>query len=128
MTTAPSASLVLLAQADGLLSRGDQVGRQALRIACWLTRAALEQRVDELLAAKGWAADRATMRTRMSCLESAYVDEPELVARAEYAWAALSRVCHQHAYELGPTIIEARQLGTVVAELGTQPNSPRSTG
>lgn len=122
MTTAPSASLVLLAQAAGLLSRGNQVGRQAVRIACWLTRSALEQRVDELLAANGWDAGTATMRTRMSCLESAYVEEPALVARAEYAWAALSRVCHQHAYEFGLTVTEARALGEVVATLGQARN------
>ena len=118
-TAAPPA---LLAQADALLAdeAAGAARRQAVRIACWLTRSALEQQVVALLAAKGWDVGDASMRTALSCLEAAYADDdPELVARAEYAWAALSRVCHQHAYELAPTVAEARHLRAVVAELGT---------
>lgn len=111
-------SVALLAQADALLTDGARGGRQSVRIACWITRSALEQRVDELLTAKGWEAGGASMHSRLSCLESAYAaDERDLVARAEFAWSALSRLCHHHAYELTPTVSEARHLGEVVAGL-----------
>ncbi|MBW9208631.1 hypothetical protein KV100_03115 [Mumia sp. zg.B21] len=119
MSAPPTVSVLLLVQADGLIADSEQGGRHSLRIACWLTRAALEQRVAELLDAKGWDAGRANMRSRLSCLESAYAADDDVVAsQAEYAWAALSRVCHKHAYELAPTVTEARHLGTVVAGLG----------
>ncbi|WP_211288171.1 hypothetical protein [Mumia flava] len=82
----------------------------------------------ELLDARGWPVEDASMRSTMSCLESAYADkDAELVAQAEYAWSALSRVCHQHAYELGPTVSEARHLGELVAGLGVQTTNGTGT-
>lgn len=116
--SATTPTLALLDQADGLLADETGTRSQSIRIACWLTRSALEHQVVALLAEKDWVAGEATMRSAMTCLEAAYAeDDPDLVARAEYAWAALSRVCHQHAYELAPTVAEARSLGEIVARL-----------
>jgi len=55
------------------------------------------------------------MRSLISCLESAYSDdEPDLVIQAEYAWAGLSKAAHYHAFELSPTLSEARNLLALV--------------
>ena len=42
------------------------------------------------------------MRTQLICLRS-YLEDAPLAARAGHAWSALSRACHHHPYELGPT-------------------------
>lgn len=89
----------------------------SLRRACWLARTALELVITELLGAKGVAADRASERARLSCLEGLYVDDRALAHRAEYAWSRLSEACHQHAYELAPTHLEVQHLVGLVAEL-----------
>lgn len=86
--------------------------------ACWLGLAALEERVDALLADRGVdPGPRASVASRFSCLEVAYADEPDLVARASYAWTQLSEACHQHAYRLSPTYAEARGLLDAVGSL-----------
>lgn len=91
--------------------------RQAIRRACWLARAALEAQVEELLEAKGIDARKASERAKLSCLEGAYLDQRDLVARAEFAWSRLSEACHQHAYELSPTHAEAKHLIGLVGSL-----------
>ena len=89
----------------------------SLRRACWLARTALEGVITELLKIKGVAADRASERAKLSCLEGLYVDDRALAHRAEYAWSRLSEACHQHAYELAPTYPEVQHLVGLVAEL-----------
>ncbi|MFW6600047.1 hypothetical protein ACQBAU_12995 [Propionibacteriaceae bacterium Y2011] len=91
------------------------------RVACWLGRAALEDRITELLARKGvqpgpWA----SIRSQLSCLEVAYADEPSVATTAQYAWTRLSEGCHQHAYAMSPTYAEVRHLLDRVASLESQ--------
>ena len=45
-----------------------------------------------------------TMRSQVLCL-TAYLD-PGTARRAAYLFAALSRACHYHPYELAPTAAE----------------------
>lgn len=94
------------------------------RLACWLSRSALESVVESLLRARGYDVHTMNMRTRLSCLEVAYEDELEISARAQYAWSRLSQACHQHAYQLDPTFSEADHLLSLVRRLAmAQPSS-----
>ena len=76
------------------------------RAAALLARQALEAAMAEL-----WAANRqtvglsaSTLRSQELCL-TAYLD-PGTASRAAYLFAALSRACHYHPYELPPTAAE----------------------
>lgn len=104
----------LLEQASGVLAGG---GEHSNRMACWIARSALESCVDDLLLARQRAAESASMRSRLSVLQVAYEQQPEVAQRAEYAWSRLSRACHHHAYELSPTATGAEHLIGVVDSL-----------
>ena len=83
-----------------------------------------------------WAANRqaaamagCTLRSQVLCL-TAYLD-PGTARRAVYLFAALSRACHYHPYELAPTAAElngwldqAAQLVTQLQAASTAPASP----
>lgn len=76
------------------------------RAAALLARQAIEAAMAELWAAKRQAAglSRARMRSQLLCL-TAYLDRGP-AGRAAYLFAALSRACHYHPYELAPTAAE----------------------
>ena len=80
------------------------------RAACWVTRRGLEAMVSLLLQLRGVDVGRATMNVQLICLRVAYEDDPALFSGLASAWDQLSRACHHHAYELTPTITEAREL------------------
>lgn len=109
----------LLSQATALLS--DATG-YSNRAACWIARAALESTVDELLAGRGRSAPEASMRSKLSVLQVAYVQQPDLTEKAEYAWSGLSRACHQHAFELTPAASEVHHLIALVGALIPSPD------
>lgn len=48
---------------------------------------------------------RASRATQLACLEQ-FLRDTELVRGVRTAWAALSRACHHHPYELAPTAPE----------------------
>lgn len=79
------------------------------RMACWLARSALESAVDELVLSSGWDAGSASMRSKLTVLQVLQGDRT-VAAQAHYAWARLSRACHQHSYELSPAYSEVRDL------------------
>jgi hypothetical protein len=56
------------------------------------------------------------MRTQLICLRS-YLEDAPLAARTSHAWAALTRACHHHAYELAPTVTELQSWFIVVRDL-----------
>lgn len=90
----------------------------SLRVACWMSRLALERVVDELLGAKGVSVPRATMASRLAALEVLYrEDDPTVAQRAGYAWARLSNASHYHAFELTPSVAEVRGLVELVEKL-----------
>lgn len=94
--------------------------RQANRVAAFLIRQALEEVVHaqcELLIHR--LDHPVRMQSRLTVLY--LFASAEVATTAAYAWFALSRACHHHAYELGPTASELRHLlglvqGLAVAE------------
>ncbi|MFE6923804.1 hypothetical protein ACFVAV_22455 [Nocardia sp. NPDC057663] len=87
------------------------------RIGAWLTRTALEEIIGDLLRARGIEPGRASGHARLSCLEVAYRDSPEVATQAQYAWTRLSEACHHHAYQLSPTHQEVVHLLDIVQKL-----------
>lgn len=57
------------------------------------------------------------MRSKLTVLQVAYEQDPDVVLQAEYAWNALSRACHHHAFELTPSGSEVRHVIDLVAAL-----------
>jgi len=112
----------LIAQASELLSAQGSVHRPSLiRSASWLARSALEDLVTSILRARGYEPGKASMRSRLTCLEAA---DQELAETAEFVWSALSRACHHHAFELAPTPGEIRHLVSVVDALARRTIGP----
>lgn len=112
MTAEPRAS-ALLDVARTLL---DGAHPDRNRMACWITRAAMERAVSDLLDRADLATGRANMRSKLTCVHVARTGT-DIPARCEYAWARLSEACHQHAYELSPTRTESLHLIELVASL-----------
>jgi hypothetical protein len=110
----------LLELATAQLNAGDA---HANRRACWLARSVIEERLEALLTARGVdVGPFASTRSKLSCLEAAYADEPELTNRAQYLWSRLSEACHQHAYQLSPTYAEVSHLLTLLRSI-SEPTS-----
>ncbi len=85
------------------------------RVAAWYARGALEDVTVDLLVDRLKSDPRKlTMASRLACLR---VLCPELSDEADHAWWALSRVCHQHAFELTPTAMEVAHLIEQVTQL-----------
>jgi hypothetical protein len=113
----------LLAEARSLISRPDaSMAGVWPRTAAFLARQALEDAVDASWAASPATAPmlQASMWSRLACLP-AYVSAPE-ARQVTFAYAALSRACHYHPYEMAPTAAELTgwiaDVETLVAELG----------
>ena len=107
----------LLAMADGLLRRADPTTAGLWpRASALLALHALEASLLRLWESRGLDLQGCSMRTQLICLRS-YLEDAKLAARTGHAWSALSRACHHHAYELGPTAGELRSWFSVVSEL-----------
>jgi len=117
MTTALLASPVELVDlADAVLrAHGSTWGGSWARAAALLTRQAVEGALDDLWTVRGVDLSPVSAHAQLICLR-AYLDDDVLAAEVRYAWGALSRACHHHPYELGPTADElARWIVTVRA-------------
>ncbi|GGR73690.1 hypothetical protein J2S40_001539 [Nocardioides luteus] len=110
---------------DAARAQLNQSDPHANRRAAWLARAAAEDAIGVLLAAKQLdPGRRANGRTLLSCLEALYRDDAPAVANhAQYAWSRLSEACHQHAYEMSPTHAEIAHLIDLVARLNQHASS-----
>lgn len=117
-----STSDSLLEQASAVLEGASDAHRN--RAACWITRAALENAVDDLLDAKQRSAPDASMRSKLTLLQVAFDQDNDVPARAEYAWSRLSQACHHHAFELSPNATEVRHLIGLVETLATDSARP----
>lgn len=53
------------------------------------------------------------MRSKLTVLEVAYAQDPEVPALAGYAWSGLSRASH-HAFEFTPAAAEVQYLNGLV--------------
>lgn len=110
-STGPASPADLLAAARNVCRGGVPIpGMSRARAACLLARQAMEQVIDALLAQRQLGCPAASARVRLICLAEAFDDDPEVGRRAAVAWDQLSSACHQHAYELGPTLGEAENL------------------
>jgi hypothetical protein len=104
----------LLAISRGLLSRPDAATAGLWpRASALLARQALETALDGYWSTRGVALDACPAKAQLICL-GAYFDDAELAVRVRSCWAALSDVCHHHAYELSPTVAELSVLLDVV--------------
>lgn len=107
----------LIEMADGLLRRADPATAGLWpRVSALLALQALEAGVERLWQLQALEFQGCSMRTQLICLRSYLADAP-LAARTGHAWSALSRACHHHPYELGPTAGELQSWFSVVNEL-----------
>lgn len=98
-----------------------------MRIAAFLIRQALEAEVSARCARLIVSIDHPVrMRSRLLVLRA--LDQSGIAAKAEYAWNALSRACHHHAYELAPTASELQHLLRVVTQLVDTRTSEQASG
>jgi len=107
----------MLEMAHGLLRRADPATAGLWpRVSALLARRALEASVARLWERHSLDLSACPVRAQLICLRS-YLGDPDLAARTSHAWAALSRACHHHPYELAPTSAELRAWFLVVGEL-----------
>jgi hypothetical protein len=82
---------------------------------CWarasalLARQSLEMAMDLLWRKRSPIMTQCSTTAQLLVLPS-YLRDQEAARHASYAWSALSRACHHHAYELPPTASELRSL------------------
>jgi len=99
----------LLARADALLAAPDRtaVGHSA-RLAAFLARQAVEDLIDARCAMLCGAQQiSGTTKAKLAVLKS--LDATETGAVLVGAWHQLTDFCHQHAYQLSPTVAEVRE-------------------
>ena len=86
------------------------------RATALLARQALEGAMDDLWRVRAPGMEHCSARAQLLCLAH-YLGDEELAERVSYAWAGLSRACHQHPYELSPTSAELIGWLTTVDQL-----------
>ncbi|MDR0489553.1 MAG: hypothetical protein LBG99_09245 [Propionibacteriaceae bacterium] len=105
----------LIEQAQKILDGSSSLPGVKIRLSLWYARAALEEytvaRLDGIVSCD--PADM-TMASRLIFLKEL---NPDVGQPASYAWWALSRACHYHAFELTPTQEEAEHLVGIVARV-----------
>ena len=117
----------LLARADALLAEPEAtaVGSSA-RLAAFLARQAVEDLIDARCAELcGVPAVNGTAKAKLAVLKS--LDPTPAAAALLGAWHQLTGFCHQHAYQLSPTVPEVRAQCLAVQRdcLGETPESGR---
>jgi hypothetical protein len=85
-----------------------------------LARQALEATLDAFWRLRAPGLESCSHRAQLLCLPfhltSRGPQDEELAERVAYTWAALSRACHQHPYELAPTSSELLEWIATVEE------------
>lgn len=90
---------------------------------CWarasalLARQSLEAAMDLLWRTRSPIVAQCSTTAQLLVLPS-YLRDQEAARDAGYAWSALSRACHHHAYELPPTASELRSLIKLTRQVG----------
>lgn len=119
----------LLGHAQSLIERLEGPEGVWPRAAALLARQVLEDALDHLWLAIHPGVIRAGRATQLTCL-GLMITDPGLVADVRSAWASLSRACHHHHYELGPTAAELErwihQTERLVEALGRTPTLPEA--
>lgn len=117
MTAAMAAALAGMARSA--LDAPGLAGGLSLRAAAFVARQALEAAIEAEV-----GAPEASMRAQLLCLVD---DDPERGGEASQLWWALTRACHQHAYELRPTRAEVGALvGRAAAWIDRAPTTASS--
>ena len=108
----------LVAVARDLLERPDPMTAGIWpRATALLARQALEGALDELWHVRAPGVEQCSAHAQLLCLPSYLQGDEQLAERARYAWAGLSRACHQHPYELSPTSSELLGWLAIVEQL-----------
>jgi hypothetical protein len=104
----------LISAARDLLERPDPTTAGIWpRASALLARHALESTLDELWRRRALGVELCSAKAQLLCLPT-FLGDPEFAGHVSYAWAGLSRACHQHPYELPPTSVELLDwIGTV---------------
>ena len=98
----------LLQAADDLLNRPDLALQGAWpRAVALLGRQALEGSLDQFWEVEFTNMKYASRRTQTLCLEQ-FIRDRDLTDGIRESWAALSRACHHHPFELSPTAAELK--------------------
>jgi len=92
-----------------LVDPGDALFGSWARASAMLARQSLESAIDLLWKTRAPLMAQSSMASQLLVLPS-YLRDQEAARDAAYAWSALSRACHHHAYELQPTASELRSL------------------
>lgn len=109
--------LGILELAERLLHRADPATAGLWpRASALLALQALEASLLHLWERRALDLHGCSMPTQLICLRT-YLDDAPLAARTGHAWSALSRACHHHPYELGPTAGELQSWFAVVGEI-----------
>lgn len=90
-----------MAAAEGLRRAPGQLLPAVSRGLALLARQSIESSLDELWEKRAPRMRECSMRAQLLCLPW-LLNDARLATDVGYAWAALSRVCHHHAYELPP--------------------------
>lgn len=100
-----------------------RLGTQSVwsRAAALLARQALEASLNELWHQRHPGVEEASTRCQLLCLP-AYLDD-ELAGEIGHVWAALTRACHHHPYELAPTAEELERWMNTVETLSQRARS-----
>jgi hypothetical protein len=98
------------------------------RASALLARQALEVALDDLWRLRASGVEQCSARAQLLCLPFYLRGDDDLAERASYAWAGLSRACHQHAYELPPTSSELLGWLATVEQLVARVKSMREVG
>lgn len=72
------------------------------RATALLARQAIEAALADLWSVRFPGMENCSYRAQLLCL-GYYLGDERLAEQTSYAWACLSRACHQHPYELPPT-------------------------
>ena len=92
-----------------LVEPGDALFGSWSRASALLARGSLEAAIDLLWRTRAPLMADCSMAAQLLVLPS-FLRDQEAARDAAYAWSALSRACHHHAYELPPTVSELRSL------------------
>ena len=101
-----------------LVDPGDVLFGCWARASALLARQSLETAMDRLWRTRAPLVVHCSTTSQLLVLPS-YLRDQEAARDASYAWSALSRACHHHAYELPPTASELRSLIALTRRVAT---------
>lgn len=87
------------------------------RVAAFIARQGVEELIDDYCRQLGAGCPKARTAAKLAIIRS--LGDPDAARVLIYAWNYLSACCHQHSYELAPTIAEVRhQCESVIRVVG----------